>query len=521
MDRDGGGETEVSVTTQRIRRWWPLVAICTGTFMLLIDVTIVNVALPAISVDLRASFTQLQWVLDVYALALASLVLAAGSLADLYGRRRVYLVGLVLFAIASLACGLAPSAELLLGARTLQGLGGAAMFATTVALVNNSYEGRDRGTAFAVWGGVAGAAAALGPIIGGALTELHWRWIFLINLPVCAMAVVLTMAVVRESRQPEAPRPDVAGIALFTVGSGALMWGLVHGSVGGWGRPDVWGPLVAAVLFLTAWVLVECRQPAPMLDVRLFRRRNFSGIMLGAVLMNFSAFLALLYGTVWLQSIEGLSPLQAGLVYFPMSAVTFGVSICIGRALVSWPSRYLFFTGLLLVALGSLLLALVVDGANWVMLLPGLVVLGFGVGVASPTVAFAALGAVPRERSGMASGAVNTARQLGFAVGIAVLGTVFTAGAGAALREAGRADAVGLVSALSAGQAPLLIAAVDEEARASLTELLSAAYVDGLRGVFLTASGAALIGALVVVVLVRTGARDDSAAPSRTDRGGT
>src|SRR3954469_820376 len=201
-----------------VRKWLPLVAICTGTFMLLIDVTIVNVALPDMATDLGTSFGQLQWVVDVYALALAALVLGAGSLADLYGRRRLYLIGLVLFAVASLASGLAPNPESLIAARGLQGIGGAIMFATTIALINTSYEDRDRGTAFGVWGATVGASAALGPILGGALTELSWRWIFFINLPVCVLAVAVTLTAVEEARQPDAAKPDVPGIALFTLG---------------------------------------------------------------------------------------------------------------------------------------------------------------------------------------------------------------------------------------------------------------------------------------------------------------
>ena len=272
-----------------MRKWLPLVAICTGTFMLLIDVTIVNVALPDIATDLSTTFTQLQWVVDVYALALAALVLGAGSLADLYGRRKLYLIGLVLFALASLACGLAPDAGFLIAARGIQGIGGAIMFATTIALINTSYKGRDRGTAFGVWGAVVGASAALGPILGGALTELSWRWIFFVNLPVCVVAVALTLTAVQEARQPGAPRPDVPGIALFTLGAGAVVFGLVRAAADGWGRADAWGPIAGGLVVLALWVPVELRRPTPMLDVRLFRSRS-SGIMLGALVLNGAAF---------------------------------------------------------------------------------------------------------------------------------------------------------------------------------------------------------------------------------------
>lgn len=288
-----------------MRKWLPLVAICTGTFMLLIDVTIVNVALPDMATDLGTSFSQLQWVVDVYALALAALVLGAGSLADLFGRRKLYLIGLVLFAVASLASGLAPDAGFLIVARALQGIGGAIMFATTIALINTSYEGRDRGTAFGIWGAVVGASAALGPILGGALTELSWRWIFFVNLPVSVLAVVLTLAAVHEAKQPGAPRPDVPGIVLFSLGAGGLVFGLVRAASDGWGSTQAWAPMVAGLVVLAGWVFVELRRPAPMLDVRLFASRSFTGIMAGALVLNAAAFAALIYMSLWLQSIAG------------------------------------------------------------------------------------------------------------------------------------------------------------------------------------------------------------------------
>jgi EmrB/QacA subfamily drug resistance transporter len=500
-----------------VRTWSPLVAICTGTFMLLVDVTIVNVALPDMAADLATTSGQLQWVVDVYALALASLVLGAGSLADLYGRRRLYLAGLVLFAVASLACGLAPNAPLLIVARAVQGIGGAAMFATTTALINSTYEGRDRGTAFGVWGAVVGAAAAIGPILGGALTELSWRWIFFVNLPVCVFAVWLTVAVVREARQPGAPHPDVPGIALFTVGAAGVVFGLVRAAADGWGRPAAWAPIAGGLLVLAAWVLVERRREAPMLDVRLFRSRSFSGIMLGGLLLNAAAFSSNLYVSLWLQSVLGLSPLQGGLVFIPLSLLSFLVAALAGRALQTRPPRFVLGAGLVLIGVGSLLMARLDGGSGWPVLMPGLAVLGLGVGAANPTLASAALAAVPRERSGMASGAVNTARQLGFALGVAVLGGVFTARAGAVLSGAGVPDPSGTASALSAGQAGAVVGAAPPEQRAAVADLLGAAYADGLRDVFLVCGGAGIVGGLLVFWLVRAAApaQEDRPAPQR------
>jgi len=494
-----------------VRKWLPLVAICTGTFMLLIDITIVNVALPDMATDLSTTFSQLQWVVDIYALALAALVLGAGSLADLYGRRRLYLIGLVLFAVASLGSGLAPSAAFLIAARGVQGIGGAIMFATTIALINTSYEGRDRGTAFGVWGAVVGASAALGPILGGALTELSWRWIFYVNLPVSVLAVALTLVAVEEARRPSAPRPDLPGIALFTLGAGSVVFGLVRAASKGWGQGTSWGPIAAGLVVLAAWVAVELRRPAPMLDVRLFRSRSFSGIMLGALVLNGAAFAELIYTSLWLQSIGGLSPLQAGCVFIPLSALSFGVAAFAGRALQDKPPRFVLGGGLLLIGAGGLLMTMVDAHSTWRVLVAGMAVLGAGVGVANPTLASAALAAVPRERSGMASGAVNTARQLGFAVGVAALGTVFTTAAASALRTTGANDPAGLASALSAGQAPKILAAADPAARGRLADVLASGYAAGLREAFLACGIAGVVGGLLVLWLVRAAAPTSSA----------
>ncbi|WP_255360450.1 MFS transporter, partial [Frankia sp. EI5c] len=219
-----------------MRKWLPLVAICLGTFMLLVDITIVTVALPDIAVSLDASFSDLQWVMDIYALALAALLLGVGALADLWGQRRVCLGGLVLFAVASLACGLAPGAGALVAARGLQGIGGAAMFATTMALIASTYRGRDLGVAFGAWGAVNGAAAAVGPVLGGLLTEhLSWRAIFLVNLPLSVVAVALTLAYVTEFRRPSGARVDLAGTVTFTVSAAALVYGLIRAGEHGWG----------------------------------------------------------------------------------------------------------------------------------------------------------------------------------------------------------------------------------------------------------------------------------------------
>jgi predicted MFS family arabinose efflux permease len=243
-----------------------------------------------------------------------------------------------------------------------------------------------------------------------------------------------------------------------------------------------------------------------MLDVRLFRSRSFTGIMVGALLLNASAFAALIYTSLWLQSIGRLSPLQAGCVFIPLSVVSFVVAGAGGRFLQTLPPRFVLGGGLLFVGAGGFLMALVDTDSTWRVLVAGLAVLGAGVGIANPTLASAALAAVPRERSGMASGAVSTARQLGFALGVAGLGTVFTSRATQALRDAGAADPTGLASALSAGQAPKILASADPGARGQLAGVLSSGYADGLREVFLACGVAGIVGGLLVLWLVRAAA---------------
>jgi EmrB/QacA subfamily drug resistance transporter len=500
-----------------VHRWTPLVAICTGTFMLLVDITIINVALPDVAADLRTTFDELQWVVDAYALSLAALVLGAGSLADLYGRRRIYLLGLLLFALASLACGLAPDAGVLVAARALQGIGGAAMLATTIALINTSYQGPQRGVAFGVWGAVSGAAASLGPILGGALTQLSWRWIFFVNLPLCVLAVVLTLQAVQESRQPGAPRPDVLGIVLFTAGAGGVVLGLVRAGAGGWAAPDARVPLLTGAALLVLWVWVELRRHEPMLDVRLFRSRSFTGIMAGAALLS-GAFAANIYISLWLQSVLGLSPLLTGVIFLPLALSSLVVSAAIGGTIERIPPRFVVGIGLLLTGVGELLLVRVDAGGNWGVLVSGFTVLGVGVGLATPTLASAALASVPPERSGMASGAVNTARQLGFALGVAALAGVFTARAADVLQAGGAADPSGTAVGLSAGQAGRLMGAADDGVRGPFADLIGSAFALGLREVVLACGLAGLLGGVLVIWLVRAPAPQPREAAVRRGR---
>lgn len=508
-----------------MRKWWPLTAVCLGAFILLVDVTIVNVALPSMADDLDASFTSLQWVIDGYALALAALLLACGSLADRFGHRRFYLYGLGLFAVASLLCGLAPSADVLIAARVVQGVGGAAMFATAPALLLTSYQGRDRGTAFGVWGAANGAAAAAGPLMGGLLTEhISWPAIFWVNLPIAAVAVVMTLRVVRAD-QPvaptgqgaPAPRVDLPGAAAFTAAAGTLTYGLIRGGEVGWSSAEILGTFAVTVLALAAFVVVEHRTAraggTPMLDPALLRRPSFAGLMSGALLLQGGAFGCLVLVSLWLQSVLGLSPVAAGLALTPLAAASFLVAAVAGRHIQRLAPRLPIGLGLLLVAAGMLLLRAGMSAdAGRASLLAGLVVTGIGVGLATPVLVSAATSTVPPRQAGMAGGAVNTFRQLGMTLAIAVLGAVFTGRTATALAASGTVpDADRGAAALAAGQAQHLVEAAPPAHRQAARDLVHQAFAVGLDRVFLLSAVAAALGGVLVLALVRP---SKQAAPS-------
>lgn len=475
-------------------RWWPLVAICLGTFMLLLDVTIVTVALPDMAADLHASFTDLQWVLDLYALVLAALLLGSGSIADIVGRRRAYVAGLTLFAVGSLACGLAPSAAVLITARGLQGIGGALMFATTTAMLNATYSGRDRGVAFGIWGAVSGAASALGPLAGGLLTQhVGWRWIFLVNLPIAVVTIVVTLAACAETRRPGV-RLDVPGVLAFTVFAGALTYGLIQGGDHGWAAPSTWVLLAVAALALMAFLMIERRAEFPSLDLRLFRSGPFTATITAGLLLMASAFSILAFTSVWLQGVLGLSPITAGLVLLPMAGCGFLVSALAGRLVQGVSPRWTAGGGMVLIGVGGWLQMLIGQDSGPSALLPGLAVVGVGIGLAIPTLTAAAMSAAPTELGGMVAGAVNTARQLGYALGVAVLGLVFRT------TVEHHAHDPGLIAAAAAGQAPR-------------TDSTAAAIVAGLDTGYLLAGAVGVLGGLLVLWLVRPEPRPGSTPP--------
>jgi EmrB/QacA subfamily drug resistance transporter len=499
-----------------MRKWLPLLTVCLGTFMLLIDVTIVNVALPNMAGDLKTDFASLQWVVDAYALALAALVLGTGSIADRIGHRHAYIGGLALFAAASFVCGIAPNSGALIAARAVQGVGAAAMFATTFALLNSNYQGRDRGVAYGMWGAVSGASAAVGPIVGGLLTEsISWRWIFFVNLPVSVVAIVLCVTALEDAHATVKSRIDLIGMATFTAAAGTLTYGLIKANEDGWSAVASWGCLIASAVLFVAFVVVERSISQPMLDLDLLHNRVFVGVLIAGLVLTLSAFSAFTYTSIWLQSVLGLSPIQAGLTGLPLSVSAFIVSAAIGRFLHGSRSAPIIAGGMLLIGAGDVVCMLLVHGAaSWPALVPGFVIMGVGVGLATPTLGSTAMTAVPIQRGGMAAGAVNTARQLGFALGIAALGSVFATRATTVLSDQGVPQAGRVAKALAGGQAKYLLQAVPARFHDALDSALHASAASGLRWAFGVSGVVGLVFGAVCWGLLRARSREVAAEAS-------
>ncbi|MER7498583.1 MFS transporter [Nonomuraea pusilla] len=415
-----------------MRRWWPLTAVCLGSFMLIVDTTVVTVALPDMAGDIHASLGAMQWVMNIYTLALGVLTLSAGSIGDLFGHRTVYAGSVALFALASLACGLAANENVLIAARGVQGIGGAAMFVTSIALLGTQYSDKARGVAIGVWSAVVGAAAAVGPVFGGLLIQfLGWRAIFFVNLPLSLVTLALTLAFVTATPRRAGATVDGPGILAFGVCSGLLTYALISAGDEGFARAQVIVLLVASAAALAAFILIERRRRQPMLDLGLFRSRSFSSLMF-CVTASAWAFACLVFTSVWLQSLLGLSPLQSGAVLLPLAVTSFLVSTFVGRVLHKVSPRVTIGLSLFLLAVGSALVSLMLrPDSGWPVLLPGLAIIGAGVGIGIPAGGAAVLASVPPERAGMGSGTMASFRQLGQSLGVAVLGLVFQAGAGA------------------------------------------------------------------------------------------
>lgn len=495
------------------RKWLSLVAVVTGVFMLLIDVTIVNVALPDIATDLNASFSDVEWVVNAYSLMLAASLLVSGGVADMIGRRKVFVIGLFLFSAASLACALAQSPLFLNLMRGFQGVGGGMMFATSLAIIAQTFHGKDRGIAFGIVGAVTGAAVAIGPLVGGVLTEAFaWEAIFFVNIPIGALAIFMTLRYVEESKDSHPAGIDWLGAALFASALFLFIFGLVDGNQEGWGSPRILGCLFGGLALLIAFVLVELRKENPLFDLSLLKKPAFVGASMVAFCMSASLFALFLFLTLYMQGgVLGYGPLDAGLRFLPITGMMLLVGPIAGRLTTKVEIRFLLAGGLTLVGIGILLLHGVKPGDTWLVLIVGFIVAGIGSGLVNPPLASTAIGVVEPRRSGMASGINSTFRQVGIASGVAGLGAIFQHQVGVKMSEGLAGTPAGaysdqLTAAVTAGQTDRAIASIPglpPDHVEALRQIAESAFISGLNTLFIVTAVIALVGAVGALILVR------------------
>jgi EmrB/QacA subfamily drug resistance transporter len=478
------------------RKWWTLLTTCVAMFMLLLDITIVNVALPDIQRDLGASFSDLQWVVDAYALTLASFMLTSGSLGDRLGRRRVFAFGFGIFTAASLACGLSTDPTMLNIFRAVQGIGGAGMLATTLALIAQEFHGPERATAFGIWGATIGGAVAIGPLVGGALTDgFGWEWIFFVNVPIGIAAIALTLTKVAESRAPDARPVDWPGVATFSTSLFLLVFALVRGNPEGWSSTLIEGSLIGSAVLMLAFLVIQLRSSHPMLELGLFRKPAFLGVSFASFALHSGMFAMFLYITLYVQNVLGFTPLEAGVRFLPITVLAFFVAPVAGRLLNKVPARVFFGLGLSLVGLGLLLMRGVTVDSTWTTLLAGFMAAGIGIGMTNPAIGSTAVGVVDPREAGMASGINNTFRQVGTATGIAALGAVFQSGIASRLPEQAPSGAAeGIASA-----GPQVAAQGGQQAVDAATQ----AFVGAFNEILLIGAIVAFAGAILGFALTR------------------
>ena len=409
---------------------WTLVVVCAATAMLMLDIAVVNTALSRIADDLHTGLGGLQWVVDAYTLSLATVVLSAGSLADRLGRRRLFTIGLSLFTASSMACALAQDITFLNVARAVQGIGAAVMFAVSLALLAHAFPNpKERAGAFAAYGAAIGASFAVGPLVGGLLTSgLGWQWIFLVNVPIGLVCLAITRAYVEESRDPRSHGIDWPGQATLAAGLFLLVLALLRGNDQGWTSTPIVLELSGALATMIAFVAIELRVAEPMLPLRFFRNRAFTGAQAAAFAISASFFAIFLYTTLYLQGVLGLSAIEAGLAYLPGTMVMLFVSGATSSLGAKVPARVMVSLGLAMVAVGMVLFTLAGTGSSWTIILPGELIALIGTGLFNPALTSVALGSVPPEQSGVAAGVNDTFRQAGIAVGVAALGALIPAG---------------------------------------------------------------------------------------------
>ncbi|GAA5196006.1 MFS transporter [Rugosimonospora acidiphila] len=498
---------------------WTLAIVCIGTFMLLLDVTVVAVALSDIQTDFGSDLGSLQWVVDAYTLPLAGLLLTAATLGDRIGRRRIFLTGMALFTLGSLACALAWSPLVLDLTRAAQGIGGALLFGVGLPLVGAAFpEPRARASAVGIFGATLAGATAVGPLIGGALVDgPGWRWIFLVNVPIGAAALVAGWLRLAESRAATARAADWPGTGLLTAGLLALLLALIRGNADGWLSALVLGLFGAAAALLAGFVVREAYAAEPMLDLRLFRSASFTGVSVGAWAISATLIGATNYLGLYLVNSLDYSPFQAGLRFLPLTVASFIAAPIVARLVDRVPPRVTVGGGLALAAVGMGLAGRLTGGSGWTALLAGFIVAGLGIGMANASMSQAALAAVDSSRAGMATGTVNTMRQIGVAAGVAVLGAVFQHRATAdmarqlAAAKVPHGQATAIANAVGSGAGTRVADAAPAALRPALAAAARAATASALDEILIGGAIAAGVAAIIALLVV---SRAPSHAPS-------
>jgi EmrB/QacA subfamily drug resistance transporter len=460
------------LTADENRKWWTLAAVAFGLFMIMLDNTVVNVALPSIGRDLHVQISSLEWVVTVYALTFAALLVTGGKLGDLMGRRRIFIVGIAIFTLSSLACGLAPSAGFLIGARAVQGIGAALMNPASLSIITATFPPRERGQAIGIWAGVSAMALAIGPLVGGLIVEnINWNWIFFINVPVGALGIVVSRLVIKESRDTSHEQSvDLPGLITLSAGLFALTYALIEGNRHGWTSPEIVGLFIGAAALLVAFVVLERYQRLPMLDLSLFRIGSFAGSNLVAMLVSLGMFGVFFFVSLYIQNILGWSPTQAGAAFLPMTILIILVAPVAGRLSDRVGSRWLMGGGMTLVSISLLFYQRVGLHSTFWTLLPAMLLGGVGMALTMSPMTAAAMSSVPVDKAGVGSGVLNSFRQLGGSLGVALMGAILASYVTAPPR-----------SPLAAQQ-----------------------FVDGLHSALLVAAAITFAAAVTAVVMVRT-----------------
>ena len=454
------------------RKWWTLAAVALGLFMIMLDNTVVNVALPAIQTSLNLEISELEWIVTGYALAFGAFMLTGGKIADLFGRRLTFVAGLAIFTLSSLACGLADSAAGLISARVVQGVGAALMNPATLSIIAVAFPPWERGRAIGIWVGVSALALAVGPVVGGVLAQhASWHWIFFINLPIGVLAIGAAFAFIDESRDTSLEqRADLPGLVTSGVGLFALTYGMIEANQYGWGSTRILGAFAVAILALVAFVALERHQQLPMLDLSLFRDRVFAGANTVMLLNSLAMFGLFFYVSLYMQQVLGFSPVKAGVMFLPMTVLIITIAPRAGHLADRTGPRLLVGVGQLMVAAALLLFArLTVQSSHWALIAP-MMISGAGMAMTMTPATAAAMGSVRPDKMGVGSAVMNTARQVGGSIGIALMGAVVAAR---------------LSVSLAQGQAR------------------PAAFVHGIQGGFHVAAAIALAGSIVGIATLR------------------